>query len=285
MLAFLNAKNGLHFERFKRLKEALKLAMNNKELILWASLLFGFYPNASACVSSNPQSPLLASSIQQFLGSLGVNQPFIHFDLNLTEKEKQTLKRARVTNTTTYETFGKIDQLQEEVNHFFQAQGNDTQLSQSIAPILERLVRETLLGVSEESAWVCLRASTPNQLFDIPRWHTDGNFYSNSSKIPYKIVITLKGASTLFCSLPPKLRKKFNAMQSDQNSRLKMVELIQPIGTTSPKFGQGCIFVVGTEYAAVHSEPPIHNERLFLSILPGSHKQISELQDRWYPKK
>jgi hypothetical protein len=42
------------------------------------------------------------------------------------------------------------------------------------------------------------------------------------------------------------------------------------------------IFIVGnTEKALIHSEPPMTEERIFISILPGTEKQIENLKKRW----
>jgi len=43
---------------------------------------------------------------------------------------------------------------------------------------------------------------------------------------------------------------------------------------------KGLIFEVGSKNAVIHSEPPIEHERIFISILPGSYEQISELKKR-----
>jgi len=41
-------------------------------------------------------------------------------------------------------------------------------------------------------------------------------------------------------------------------------------------------WVVGNdEFAAIHSEPPIHESRIFLSFLPGTEEQIRELCSGW----
>ncbi len=43
----------------------------------------------------------------------------------------------------------------------------------------------------------------------------------------------------------------------------------------SGAFGQGVVFAVGSDdVAAVHSDPPIQEKRLFLSIVPGISAQI-----------
>ena len=83
------------------------------------------------------------------------------------------------------------------------------------------------------------------------------------------------------------MRDKFNTLlQSFENdtseTRQTIGKLIDPANTQAALEGQATMFVVGDEQrAAVHSEPPITIERIFMSILPGTHAQIAELRERW----
>lgn len=63
-------------------------------------------------------------------------------------------------------------------------------------------------------------------------------------------------------------------------------ELIVPSKVHQAQIGDGVVFIVGDEdFSAVHSESPIYSDRLFISIVPGTKKQIQELYDKWNPKK
>ena len=42
----------------------------------------------------------------------------------------------------------------------------------------------------------------------------------------------------------------------------------------------GAIFIGGPGFAALHSEPPIHQSRLFLSVVPCKQAQLAELKAR-----
>lgn len=92
--------------------------------------------------------------------------------------------------------------------------------------------------------------------------------------------MSLKGKSTLFYNLPQEQRREFYLLLDNQN-RNSLARLLDRSKAISAKFGQATIYVVGAEHAAVHSEPPIHEGRIFLSILPGSKTQIQELYERW----
>ena len=48
------------------------------------------------------------------------------------------------------------------------------------------------------------------------------------------------------------------------------------------KNDEGLIFIVGNlDKALIHSEPPMHSFRIFISILPGTGEQIAGLKKRW----
>ena len=76
------------------------------------------------------------------------------------------------------------------------------------------------------------------------------------------------------------MRKQFRELQ-EQDARAKLAELLDPAKAVTASSGQGTIFIVGADFAAVHSEPPIKEQRLFISIVPGSQTDIEELDKRW----
>jgi hypothetical protein len=132
-----------------------------------------------------------------------------------------------------------------------------------------------------------LRSFTPTSEYDVPRWHQDGYYYAPYEGNPYKFAITLKGPATLFYKLPPHLKENFltltrEGMEKNGYNRQALATLLKPFKEAAfiPQPYQGAVFIVGSEYAAVHSEPPIHEERLFLSVLPGSKAQIKEWKDQ-----
>lgn len=66
--------------------------------------------------------------------------------------------------------------------------------------------------------------------------------------------------------------------------RLFLSELVDLSMAESPKRGEGVFFIVADDnLAAIHSEPQIHENRLFFSVLIGDKAEIEELYLRWYP--
>lgn len=247
----------------------------------------------------------LVRIVEKAIKGLGPSQPFLIFNTDLSAEEKSCLTKVEINSITEYNNYGNIKTLKGELNSFMGALGNDTKTSVCVSQLVTRLVKEVIIGSGKEAAWVSLRASTVNKEFDLPRWHTDGNFYlSELDDVQFKFVMALKGPQTLFYPLPGEMREEFDAIQNgisvplledgsvDKVGFLKASEVNRKVlakkldinKAISAKFGQAAIFVVGTKYSAVHSEPPIREGRLFLSVVPGTKNQINELYQRWNSK-
>lgn len=215
------------------------------------------------------------------------DESFTSFDLNLDAQSRADIDNLNVDKLDEYNNFGQTDSVLEDSAKFLQSIGNDPALSLRVAETIDRLVKDTLSAVNAETAWFTIRSFTPTDAFDIPRWHTDGKFYDLEDADQRKIAMTLKGSGTLLNNLPQSLRETFNSVarsfdRDSPENRRTLEKLIDPAHTHIGTAGQGTIFIVGSdERAAVHSEPPIHSERLFMSLLPGTHEQIAELRERW----
>lgn len=243
----------------------------------------------------------LEQEISGSISGLSQEKPFIIYDLGLTSTEKEYLSGLKIHSCAEYSHFGSTQELCLEVKEFVAGLGNDVETSIQVSTIIEKCVKASLAASGKEAAWVTLRASVQNTDYDMPRWHTDGYFYQPYDGQQYKIAMVLKGAQTLFYLLPDKDRKWFDkvprstqpiyhkdgsidkeaTIQTMFKSRQLLADSLDKKNIVSGAFGQGVVFAVGCDNAAVHSEPPIHEERLFLSIVPGSSAQIQELQQRW----
>jgi hypothetical protein len=224
--------------------------------------------------------------IKMALHSLSAQKPFAVFDTNFSSSAENIINTISINHTKAYDNFGKLNILATEMKDFIKTIGtNDDSNSELIANLITKLINDILQNLQKETAWVTIRAATATNLWDTPRWHSDGYYYAPYSGEQYKIALTLKGPSTLFYFLPEEIREKFNSLQLDSNNRDIIANLLDKTKAISIDLGKGAIFIVGANHAAVHSEPPIHEERLFLSILPGSKAEIDELFKKWYPNK
>lgn len=213
---------------------------------------------------------------------------FVIFKLNLSTEERQMLHNLKADKENSYNNFGAIDLIKPEASRFLQYIGNNQETSDATAKVIHRLVSEALSAFNADAGWVSIRAFVPSDDYDTPRWHKDGWFFNTPEGYQRKVAIVLKGASTLFNNMPKSQQVAFdelcNALSSDQlkvENRRKIAELVDSGLTQTAKEDEGSIFVVGSNRAAIHSEPPIHSERIFLSIVPGTKEQIEELRSNW----
>jgi hypothetical protein len=228
------------------------------------------------------------NQIQTAIKALGPDSPFVYFDLQLSEHEIKSLKNLKINATTEYNNYGNLKGLESESNDFIKSLGEKNEETAKItSQIIVRIVNEIIQASEKETAWVALRAFTPTASWNVPRWHTDGYYYAPRTGDLYKFAISLKGSLTLFYQLPADRREEFSDLQrkgTEQNeyNRQALADLLgcskEAISVAQPH--QGAIFIVGSGNAAVHSEPPIDEQRLFLSVLPGSQTQIKEWENQ-----
>ncbi len=219
-------------------------------------------------------SPHANSSTFTTTDTLINEQPFVFFDLELTEKEREALEKLDIKYTSHYENYGDLQLLAEELQHFITSlSDSNIAIAKTVAQLVPRLVQKVLAILDQETAWVTMRAFTPVTVFKEPRWHSDSHYYPPTGE-QYKVAITLHGAQTLFYDIASEQRKTLEPICQNKRELTKIVDLSRVI---SPSFGQGSIFIVGSDHAPIHSEPNIDGKRLFLSMIPGSNAQIKTL--------
>lgn len=211
---------------------------------------------------------------------------FATFDLGLDEQDRQDLDGLRIGQKDEYNNFGDIGSLRGDAITFLVSLGNTADVAGRVAQKIESLSREVLNGFGAEAGWVCIRAAKPTDDYRVPRWHADGHYFDQHVENHRKAAITLKGDQTLLNDLPPEMRPAFNAAadgsEGPPERRKKIAALVDGTNTSSPSSGQGVVFVVGSEdKAAVHAEPDIQQDRLFISVVPGTAVQIEELRQSW----
>lgn len=238
--------------------------------------------------------------LQKKHASLSPEQPFAYFDLDLSQEDLQILQSLIIKKTdkpnkpTVLNYYGDLAEFQCKVVEFLQLLGNSEADSLVAAEIIHRIVNNCLSSLNLQDAWVAIQAFEPNDVYDIARWHIDSErLYKINSGFLYKIVCALKGDSTLLCNAPKIARHEFLKMLSKKYSdpkgqqgyqmRKDIAKLLQIYEIQSAQPGQGTVFIMGCESTgAIHSEPAIDKERIFMSIIPGTHEQIQELYKKWH---
>lgn len=224
---------------------------------------------------------------------LGKEKSFAFVDLKLTSEELDLIDQLNFDKlpegaSVQYDRFGDLHLLKEELPNFLKSIGNDNpDVISIVAEVISRTTQNVTSASNKDSAWVCVRASRPNADFDIPRWHMDGAYYGLNGLYPspepvFKFAATLKGSPTLLYNLTRDQRDIFNARWDDRQFLSDFLDLSN---AETPKRGEGVFFIVANHaIGAAHSEPPMHTNRLFFSILVGNQSEIDELFFRWHPK-
>ena len=216
-------------------------------------------------------------------------QGYTHFSLGLDNNQRETLDAINVDHSHIYDNFGTLDQLRSDVFRELCDQGNTPQQAITQSGILNKIVQDCVQGFGSESAWVSVRFSKPNDRFSTPRWHMDGNYFEDDygSNQRIKALMTVKGASTLLSDADIIQRNLLDGFHNKASppsdiARALSVHLVGTSGISQTPDGYGTLIVAGEGIKAVHSEPDITEDRVFISVLPGTKAQIRGLQERWH---
>ena len=235
-------------------------------------------------------STLHGASLSEALNGLKTNlYGFTMADVGITARDLENFGSIDIQREWVYHQFGELETIHESFADFFSEVGsNGNEVGWWAAARLEQLAIDVLEASGKETAWISLLSFTPTHRFDLPRWHVDGYYYTTngSEDLLFKFVVTFVGPTTLFYLLPPELR---TATEMHSSNRPFMKNFCREEKIVSPLLGEGAVFVAGryTQVTALHSEPPIHENRLFFSVVPCAESQLTELKTRVlaiYPK-
>lgn len=228
------------------------------------------------------ESTLFSQSLQHAYEQVLSQEPFALVDLPFSEEDRQLFETLQVPGDTDWNYFGSIDDLPVALQSHFQTFTNDASLQEFCANRIAAMTHDTLSICKKDAAWVCVR-SMPGTDGRPLRWHTDGTFFtrSASSEPQMKLAYCLCGESTYFADLPAEQYALFRRMQRTEKSQDVLNTLIPSSSMVIPATAQqGALFVVGSEYSGVHSEPPMHVPRIFVSVVPGMAAEIEEWKTR-----
>jgi hypothetical protein len=185
----------------------------------------------------------------------------------------------------TYDNYG--DNNLSDLYDFLNTCGKNTPENITILDlVIKNITNIVMNGYEMPSYWLTIRVSKPTVMWNLPRWHYDGNWFGRTKErtIVSKFATTLKGAGTLLNKTNEDQREHFINIDASCNNlypdpisidrRTFMNDNIQ--GTrTQLKYNEGVIFFAGDKYkSGIHSEPPMNESRFFLSIVPGSKNEV-----------
>lgn len=182
--------------------------------------------------------------------------------------------------------------------------------SQSLLPQLLPFLRAAhafLRARGVRHYWLTVRASQPTPDFDTPRWHTDDHFFdpprSDDARGLWKLCATLQGPGTLFAADGARarraLRRAKDSARTAQREHVCSTVRCAACGRTSdavreevavklagekvvqPGSGEMVFFRLGGREGAVHSEPRIDRDRVFVNLVPGTEAELTRLMGRW----
>ena len=201
-------------------------------------------------------------------------------NVGLTADDLKSFDSIDIEKDHFYHQFGDLENTAEKITSFIRAIGrNDNSLAERIGTTLAEITHKIMDASGRETGWVYLRAFVPTDAYDIPRWHMDGYYFEpDAITCMYKFALTVKGHPTLLYRLPKELR--LFAWQH-MRDRVFMHSFCQPELVVTPEREEGVFFMGGKkDFAALHSEPPVHEKRLFFSLIPCSEQQLIELKPK-----
>jgi hypothetical protein len=239
---------------------------------------------------------------------------FKTFSMGYTKSEKKRIQRFDLKEEKKdFNHLGSILDMK-GLNEFLLNIGTNTQDDiKMMEKLIMNIIRTVLKVYKKKHFWLSIRIDKPNHDYDIPRWHKDGPFFKDNLFFKFdsnelytsKFVTILKGPGTLLIkgtnkvnqihienlkkecgeALPPKNQK----MADEQNLRIQekyrygLAKKLADEKIVQVKNTQGLIFFTGVtmEHGALHSEPPINEPRMFISILPSSETNIITLKKKW----
>jgi hypothetical protein len=209
-----------------------------------------------------------------------------------------------IKESDNFDYYGNLESL--DFKNFFSKIGeNNLKNTKIIEKIIKKVTNKVLSSFDMDHFWITIRASVPNNYFDIPRWHHDGTYFSNVDN-QAKFAFVLKGPGTLFIKKSKKVIESYNKIQDKFTKEKNEIvdiklrttlefqrninEKYRPIFAKElskykirqVKNNEGVIFWGGKDInsKALHSEPKFDQPRLFISILPGSKEMITELENK-----
>lgn len=208
---------------------------------------------------------------------------FCPVDVGINQEDLLIFDAIAIAKTQYYNQFGEFSKTEREVAAFLSEIGpNESELVQQVARRINNIVHQIMAVSGKETAWVCLRASIPNDKAENYLWHMDGHYYSSpKEEIQYKFGLTLIGPSTLFYPIPQADKEQRRDFWSNMTHRQYIRELCPLENVIASERGTGMFFMSADKFrAAVHCEPPIDRPRLFFSIVPCSEPQLAELKEK-----
>ncbi|KAK7178530.1 hypothetical protein DPSP01_003522 [Paraphaeosphaeria sporulosa] len=212
-----------------------------------------------------------------------------------------------VARNTTFNYFGLVSSpLISRAAHFVFAETDATDEA-SLATALQAFLDASHAdcpGTADEKSccWFTIRLSKPHSGFDIPRWHQDGRMYAydegREAVARSKYALTLLGPPTLMLPVEDEVfaimaqgekeclwwqgKEEVESTEEEQDRayealRVWLAERLKDVKSVVVGKGQVVRFSWGREDSPVHSEPRMGTDRVFMTVMFGSERELRSM--------
>ena len=230
------------------------------------------------------------------------NRDVKRFKLKYTKNELKCIDRFIISKKNKYIYTGCQQNMSSLFNFLSDLGNNRSECIKIIEKFVTKLLNKILLVFKTKYYRLEIRATLPNNIFDIPRWHKDNRDFGESiTKVP-SFVTVLKGPGTLLIKNTKKVSTIYNDTLKKINiecrkidnknlpfnkaflelakinieHRLLLAKNLKTIKIIQIKNNEGVIFYP----SALHSEPKIDTPRISIFILPVNETNVEMLKQR-----
>lgn len=249
-----------------------------------------------------PNPRLNPENISEYLEARDkTKSAFQIFHIDYTQEEKDAIHNFNVKNAGNFKDYNYYgsELNKKDVKEFLEKLcDNSKKEINLITKIIFKLLSNITKGYKKDYYWISIRIVDLSHDFDIPRWHIDGKYFGKKLN-QSKFVTVVKGPGTLLKDNTPDVKKVFHPIRDEfrkeilgvpygtdewntinNKYREKFAHELQPFETKQLTNDDGLIFFAGDENSAIHSEPKMDRQRMFISILPGTKEDIEMIGDR-----
>ena len=223
------------------------------------------------------------------------------FKIQYTELEKKSISEFSIDKNDNFNYYGNYKNMH-GLNNFLQSVG-----SNSITNInkLEQIINKMIMNITKayqlEYYILNVRITLPTTEFDLVRWHKD--VYGGESS---KFVFIMKGPGTLFLKATNEVNNIYfkiwnkqieerraknmtfkEQIEQDEKYKIVYAQALKNFKVKQINNNEGVIFYAGDKKqninGALHSEPKMDINRIFISIMPHT-KEYIEAQNKFEEK-
>lgn len=163
------------------------------------------------------------------------NNDFKKFKISYTDKELKCIKAFNISKPDEYYYMGNKNNMK-NLNQFLNNVGtNDKECIKILEKAIMKILDNVLVAFDKDYYWINIRVTLPNNVYNIPRWHRDGQYFDSEIKSP-KFITTLKGPGTLLIKSTKKVSDIYQKMNND------LLKLL-PISESDKKFNKYRLFL------------------------------------------